>query len=188
MRPCYPLHGARVRDRPELQRALEGPETISDLGAGVPNDAELEPTGGVPHRLGGASEVGGLDSRRRLTGLRHRRTCIRTERLSDRRSRQHQQREHPEQRAIRHAKHGDDGDHVAKGPRGSLAQSFRHLELCRSHREHHDRDADAHDREDPSDLFGWCVLALLDWYGGDQKRHACVEQAKHREACRDSRR
>ena len=36
MRPCYPLHGARVRDRPELQRALEGPETISDLGAGVP--------------------------------------------------------------------------------------------------------------------------------------------------------
>jgi hypothetical protein len=28
--PCYSLHGARLRDRPK------GPETISDLGAGVP--------------------------------------------------------------------------------------------------------------------------------------------------------
>jgi hypothetical protein len=28
--PCYSLHGARLRDRPK------GPETIADLGAGVP--------------------------------------------------------------------------------------------------------------------------------------------------------
>ena len=27
-------------------------------GPGVPNDAELEPSGGVPHGLGGASEDG----------------------------------------------------------------------------------------------------------------------------------
>ena len=27
---------------------------------GVPNDAELEPSGGVPHRLGEASEDGGV--------------------------------------------------------------------------------------------------------------------------------
>jgi hypothetical protein len=31
-----------------------------DLGAGVPNDAELEPGGGVPQGLGGASEAGGV--------------------------------------------------------------------------------------------------------------------------------
>jgi hypothetical protein len=30
---------------------------MCDLGAGVPNDAELEPCGGVPYRLGGASEA-----------------------------------------------------------------------------------------------------------------------------------
>jgi len=41
-------------------RIQKGPETIRDLGAGVPNDAELEPAGGVPHRLGGAAEAGGL--------------------------------------------------------------------------------------------------------------------------------
>ena len=28
--------------------------------SGVPNDAELEPSGAVPHRLGGASEDGGV--------------------------------------------------------------------------------------------------------------------------------
>jgi len=38
----------------------KGPETIADLGAGVPNESELEPSGGVPHGLGGASEVGGV--------------------------------------------------------------------------------------------------------------------------------
>jgi hypothetical protein len=27
---------------------------------GVPNDAELEPSGGVPHGLGGATEDGGV--------------------------------------------------------------------------------------------------------------------------------
>jgi hypothetical protein len=43
-----------------LRRAQKGPETIYDLGAGVPNDVELEPGGGVPHRLGEASEAGGV--------------------------------------------------------------------------------------------------------------------------------
>ena len=41
----------------------KGPETIRDLGAGVPNESELEPSGGVPHRLGGASEAGGVEVR-----------------------------------------------------------------------------------------------------------------------------
>jgi hypothetical protein len=30
---------------------------------GVPNDAELEPSGGVPHRLGGATPLGGVKLR-----------------------------------------------------------------------------------------------------------------------------
>jgi len=38
----------------------KGPETIADLGAGVPNHSELEPSGGVPYRLGGVSEAGGV--------------------------------------------------------------------------------------------------------------------------------
>jgi hypothetical protein len=33
---------------------------MCDLGAGVPNHSELEPSGGVPYGLGGASEVGGV--------------------------------------------------------------------------------------------------------------------------------
>ena len=38
----------------------KGPETICDLGTGVPDESELEPSGGVPHRLAEASEVGGV--------------------------------------------------------------------------------------------------------------------------------
>jgi hypothetical protein len=38
----------------------KGPETICDLGAGVPHHSELEPSGGVPHGLGGAAEDGGV--------------------------------------------------------------------------------------------------------------------------------
>ena len=43
-----------------LRRIQKDPETISDLGAGVPNHSELEPSGGDSNRLGGASEVGGM--------------------------------------------------------------------------------------------------------------------------------
>jgi hypothetical protein len=44
-----------------LWRCIQkGPETIPDLGAGVPNHTELELRCGVPHRLGGASEAGGV--------------------------------------------------------------------------------------------------------------------------------
>ncbi len=38
----------------------KGPETICDLGAGVPNHSELELRCGVPHGLGGVPEAGGL--------------------------------------------------------------------------------------------------------------------------------
>ena len=43
----------------------KGPETFRDLGAGVPNHSELEPSGGVPHGLGWASAAGGV----RLVGI-----------------------------------------------------------------------------------------------------------------------
>jgi hypothetical protein len=38
----------------------KGPETICDLGAGVPNDIELQPSRGGPHRLGRAPEASGM--------------------------------------------------------------------------------------------------------------------------------
>ena len=43
-----------------LRHIWKGPETICDLRAGVPNHSELEPSGGVPHGLGGATEGGGV--------------------------------------------------------------------------------------------------------------------------------
>ena len=43
-----------------LRCIQKGPETISDLGASVPNHSELEPSGGIPHRLGAATEDGGV--------------------------------------------------------------------------------------------------------------------------------
>ena len=36
---------------------------MCDLGAGVPSHSELEPSGGVPHGLGWASEAGGVTRR-----------------------------------------------------------------------------------------------------------------------------
>jgi hypothetical protein len=44
-------------------RIQKGPETIRDLGAGVPNHSELELRCGVPHGLGGAAEAGGVTPR-----------------------------------------------------------------------------------------------------------------------------
>ena len=44
-----------VEARIGTRHIQEGPETICDLGAGVPNDAELEPSGVVPHGLGRAA-------------------------------------------------------------------------------------------------------------------------------------
>jgi hypothetical protein len=38
----------------------KGPETICDLGTGVPNHSELEPGCGVPHGLGGAMKARGV--------------------------------------------------------------------------------------------------------------------------------
>ena len=42
------------------RRIQNGPETIRDLGTGVPHHSELEPSGGVPYRLGWASEASGV--------------------------------------------------------------------------------------------------------------------------------
>ena len=44
----------------QRQRIQKGPETIRDLGTGVPHHSQLEPSGGVPHRLGRAAADGGL--------------------------------------------------------------------------------------------------------------------------------
>jgi hypothetical protein len=57
-----------VEARIGTRHIQEGPETIRDLGAGVPNHSELEPSGGVPHGLGGVSEAGGV--RKRGAGAR----------------------------------------------------------------------------------------------------------------------
>jgi hypothetical protein len=59
---------ARLRPVPSIRSKpgydggeyCEGPETICDLGAGVPNHSELELRCGVPHRLGGDAEAGGM--------------------------------------------------------------------------------------------------------------------------------
>ena len=54
---CADLHaqlaGVFFADAKEIARPKPGFD-------GVPNDAELEPSGGVPHRLGGATEDGGV--------------------------------------------------------------------------------------------------------------------------------
>ena len=46
----------------------KGPETICDLGTGVPHHSQLELRCGVPHGLGGAAKAGGLDSLCRFIG------------------------------------------------------------------------------------------------------------------------
>ena len=38
----------------------QGPETIRDLGTGVPHHSELEPSGGVPHGLGWSAKACGV--------------------------------------------------------------------------------------------------------------------------------
>ena len=53
-------HHPRACPRIGAYSKQKGPETIADSGAGVPNHSELEPSGGVPHRLGGAAEDGGV--------------------------------------------------------------------------------------------------------------------------------
>jgi hypothetical protein len=62
------VHGSRLAGRPSNIREPR-----------IPDDAELEPSAGVPHRLGGASEGGDVGSARpALVGSAHRRPQTRT--------------------------------------------------------------------------------------------------------------
>ena len=62
------IENSPVEARIGTRHIQKGPETICDLGAGVPNDAEFEPSCGVPHGLGGVAEAGGVKCAGRQAG------------------------------------------------------------------------------------------------------------------------
>jgi len=68
-RDCHGAGRFHVRAEPPWGRPEKKSPLFSERALrGVPNRSELEPGGGVPHRLERASEDGGLDSRCRFIG------------------------------------------------------------------------------------------------------------------------